>query len=156
MLGLSPAQRELLGAARRGVLATLAQDGRPRLVPIAYAIAESDAGLTLYSVLDDKPKSVADPRDLARVRDIVDRPRASVLVDHWSEDWSELAWLRLQGHASVVEPTDPPSAEQMMAVGLLRERYPQYAKRRLEEWPLLRIVVERVVGWSASPSGGGA
>ena len=130
------------------MLGTIAPDGRPRLVPLAYAPSESEAGLILYSVLDDKPKSVADARDLARVRDILDRPRATVLIDRWSEDWSELAWLRLEGTADLIEPTDPPSPEQAEAVGLLRERYPQYASRHLEEWPLLRLVVERVVGWS--------
>lgn len=153
MATLSPAQRELLDAARRGVLATIAPDGRPRLVPLAFAFTDSPDGPVVYSALDEKPKSVVDPRDLARVRDIVARPRVSVLVDRWSEDWSQLAWLRLEGMASVLEPTDSPAGEHASAVGMLRARYPQYAGQSLEDRPIIRIAVERVVSWSAAVSG---
>lgn len=154
MATLSATQHELLDAARRGVLATIAPDGRPRLVPIAFAfVRPADGGLLIYSALDEKPKSVADPRDLARVRDIMARPRVSVLVDRWSEDWSELAWLRLEGMASVLEPTDSQASEHAGAVRLLRARYSQYANQDLEQRPIIRIVVERMVGWAAAGGG---
>ena len=45
---LAAAQRALLEAARRAVLATIAPDGRPRLVPLAFAANESAGGLVLY------------------------------------------------------------------------------------------------------------
>ena len=134
---------ELLARARRAVLATIAADGKPRLVPIAFAFAEG----VLYSALDDKAKTVSDPHHLARVRDIVARPAVSVLVDHWDEDWTKLAWLRLVGRASILESGVP---EHAMAVGLLRDRYPQYASHKLEERPVIRIAVERTVEWSAA------
>ena len=149
---LGPAELALLKRSRRGVMATIAPDGRPRLVPIAYAVApwtDADGRVLLYSALDEKPKSVADPRRLARVRDILARPRVSLLVDRWSEDWSRLAWLRVEGEATLVEPT-PGTAEggrHADAVRLLRERYPQYAGHRLEERPVLRIVCQRAVSW---------
>ena len=78
-------------------------------MPFAFAVdATTEADLpVLYSALDEKPKSVADPRELGRVRDILARPSVSVLVDRWSEDWSELAWLRLDGNALLIEPTGP-------------------------------------------------
>lgn len=144
--------RQLLGSARRAVLATIKRDGSPRLVPCAYAVRETDAELVVYSVIDEKPKSVADPRALGRVRDIVERPRASLLVDRWNEDWSQLAWVRLDGTASLLEPAAD-SAEHAAAIAALRDRYEQYADQRLEDRPVLRIVVERVVGWSAAKSG---
>ncbi len=131
------------------MLVTVAPDGRPRPVPIAYAFVDTGAALTLYSALDEKPKSVADPRALARVRDIVARPRVAVLIDRWDEDWSRPAWVRLEGTAAVLEPTDPSAAEHTLAVGLLRDRYPQYARQALEQRPLIRIAVEHVSGWSA-------
>ena len=134
---------ELLERARRGVLATIAADGTPRLVPIAFAFSDG----VLYSALDEKPKSVSDPHDLARVRDISSRPQVSVLVDEWDEDWTKLSWVRLVGRASLLESG---VAEHAVAVGLLRERYPQYASHRLEERPIIRIEVDRISSWSAS------
>lgn len=134
---------ELLAQTRRAVLATISPDGTPRLVPIAYAFADR----VIYSALDEKPKQVADPHDLARVRDIVARPRVSVLVDQWDEDWTKLAWLRLIGRASLLKSGEP---EHALAITLLRERYAQYAGQRLEDRPIIRIAVERTASWSAS------
>jgi PPOX class probable F420-dependent enzyme len=148
---LTPAEEELLRETRRGVLATIAADGRSRLVPIAFAFAISFTGhskkLVLYSALDEKPKSVDDPRRLARVRDVLERPRVTVLVDRWSEDWQRLAWLRMEGTADLLEPEGEPAGEHATAVGLLRARYPQYATHRLEARPILRIAVTRAVSW---------
>jgi PPOX class probable F420-dependent enzyme len=144
---LTRAQRDLLERSRRAVLGTTAPDGRPRLVPIAFAAAVGDGNVTIYSALDEKPKSVADPRDLARVRDVRERPRVSVLIDEWDEDWSRLVWLRLDGDASLLEPEAEQAGEHASAVRLLRERYPQYAAQRLEERPILRIAIERAASW---------
>ena len=129
---------------------TLAADGRPRPVPIAFAFRDTPTGLVVYSALDEKRKSVADPHSLARVRDIGARPRVAVLVDRWDEDWSRLAWVRLEGSAIVLEPpTDPAAAEHSLAVGLLRARYKQYATHKLESRPIIRVAVQRVSGWRA-------
>jgi PPOX class probable F420-dependent enzyme len=141
---LQPAELALLSEARRAVLATLKADGRPRLVPLAYA-AGVEQGV-VYSAIDEKPKSTDDPRQLARVRDILARPRVALLVDRWSEAWSELAWLRIEGEASLLEPDDE-AGEHRLALVLLRERYPQYAEQRLESRPIVRIRVERAVSW---------
>ncbi|MEO6350356.1 MAG: TIGR03668 family PPOX class F420-dependent oxidoreductase [Candidatus Limnocylindrales bacterium] len=141
---LTDGERLLLEEARHGVLATIATDGRPRIVPFVFAaFTGRSKSLVLYSALDEKPKSVSDPRSLARVRDILERPRVSVLVERWSEDWSQLAWLRLEGQATLLEPGD----EHTRAVALLRERYTQYASHNLEPRPVLRIGVERAVSW---------
>lgn len=116
-------------------------------MPIVYAFETADQQLVLYSPLDEKPKSVDDPRDLARVRDILARPQVTVLVDRWSEDWSQLAWLRLEGSAELLEPGG--GAEHARAVGLLRARYTQYGGQQLESRPLLRIHVERRRSWGS-------
>jgi PPOX class probable F420-dependent enzyme len=101
-------------------------------------------GDLVWSPLDEKPKAVDDPRALARVRDIERDPRVTVLVDRWSEDWSKLGWLRLDGHAELVEAADPE------VVAALRAKYPQYLDHDLESRPLIRITMERVTGWAAS------
>jgi PPOX class probable F420-dependent enzyme len=139
---LSAGQREFLEAARTATLATIAPDGSPRLVPICFVVD----GDTLYSPLDEKPKSVSDVHELARVRDIRDRPEVALLVHRWSEDWSELAWLRVRGHASLVEPADAPS-EHTSAVRALRDKYAQYADHDLEARPIIAIRIVSARGW---------
>jgi PPOX class probable F420-dependent enzyme len=143
---LSATQRALLDETRRAVLATVAPDGRPRLVPICYSLGPTEA--IIYTPIDDKPKRDDDPLALARVRDIAADPMVSVLVDRWDEDWSRLAWLRIEGQATLVTPADGP-AEHAAAVAALRSRYPQYATHRLESRPLIRIAIERVTDWGA-------
>ena len=88
-----------------------------------------------------RPRS--DPRGLARVRDVLGRADVAVLVDRWSETWSELAWLRLGGEARLVEPADVPGD----VVPALRSRYPQYATHDLEGRPMLAITVTSVSSW---------
>ncbi len=146
MAQLARWQAELLRSARRAVLATIRPDGRPRLVPIAYALDDAADPALIYSPIDEKPKSVSDPHRLARVRDVLARPSVSLLADEWSEDWSQLAWLRVDGQAQVIEPHIDGHAR---AVQLLRLRYPQYAAQRLEDRPLLSIAVESITTWRA-------
>lgn len=146
MPALSERELDLLTDARRAVLATLAPDGTPRLVPIAFVY---DDGV-IYSPLDEKPKSVTDPRNLARVHDIEARPRVSVLVDAWDEDWSHLAWLRVHGNARLIGPEGESVPEHTTAVRLLRAKYEQYATHALETRPMIRIEIERSKSWFAT------
>ncbi len=139
-VALTAADRALLGESRPGTRATVGPDGRPRRVPLCFAVATDG---TIWSPLDQKPK-VDDLRAMARVRDVLERPAVALLVQRWSEDWSELAWLRLGGTAALVET--PPDD----VVVALRARYPQYAAHDLEHRPALRIVVDRATRWSAT------
>ena len=143
---IGPLELEFLVSARTAVLATIADLGSPRLVPICYVVTPS-AALVIYTPVDEKPKQVADPHDLARVRDIVRRPAVSLLIDRWSEDWTRLGWLRLSGIATLVEPDGETAAEHETAVAALREKYPQYATHHLEDRPMIRIRVERARSW---------
>jgi PPOX class probable F420-dependent enzyme len=146
---LDGAQWAFLAAARSATLATIAPDGRPRLVPVCFVRGTDDGRgrARLYSPIDEKPKRGDDPHDLARIRDIRARPQATLLVDRWSEDWRRLGWLRLETRAELVEPTPPELEEHAAAVAALRSKYPQYAAHRLEDRPILRFTVERVVAW---------
>ena len=147
---LSADKRAFLAAARTAALATIAPDGSPRLVPVCFALVDA-ADVTepvIYTPLDDKPKRVGDPRELARVRDILARPDVSLLVDRWSEDWTHLGWLRIRGRASLLEPGDAPD-EHAAAVAALRARYPQYADHHLEDRPIIRIAVVATRSWGS-------
>lgn len=143
MAGLSREQSAALSEARSAVLTTVANDGRPRPVPICFVLGVSEDGRpAIFSPIDEKPKAGDDPRALARIRDIRERPQVGVLIDRWSEDWSQLGWLRVNGMAAIVEPTPP-------IVDALRVKYPQYVGHRLEERPMIRIVVDRVRAWGS-------
>ena len=136
---LSPEQRAFVETARTAVLATVAPDGAPRLVPICFVLD----GDRIVSALDEKPKQVDDPRDLARVRDILARPQVALLVHRWDEDWARLAWVRLHGTATLVEPGRIPLA----IVEELRARYPQYEDQAIDRRPMLSVVIDRVSSW---------
>ena len=72
---------DALSSARVGRLATVGDDGAVHLVPFCFAVV---TGL-IVSAVDHKPKRTV---RLQRVRDIESSGRASVLVDHYEEDWS--------------------------------------------------------------------
>jgi PPOX class probable F420-dependent enzyme len=116
-------------------------------VLLGGAIADLTQPPRLYTPIDDKPKRVDDPHTLARVRDLIARDDAHMLVDRWDEDWSHLGWVRLQGHAQILEPDGTAADERDAAIRALRAKYPQYRRHRLEARPLIRILVTRASSW---------
>jgi PPOX class probable F420-dependent enzyme len=122
-------------------LATLGPDGAPHQVPIVFARL---AG-RLYSPVDGKPKRGA---ALARLDNVRRDPRVCVLLDHWSDDWSRLWWLRLDGRARVVAGADLDLSPIEHA---LRAKYPQYAALPIFTGSptLLEIQASRTSSWSA-------
>jgi PPOX class probable F420-dependent enzyme len=172
LASLTPTERAFLAAARTATLATRpadAADGAARLVPVCFVALDPDPATTrVYTPLDDKPKRTADPRALARVRDILADPRVTLLVDRWDEDWSHLGWLRFDGRATLLEPGAPATAiEHRRAVEALRAKYPQYAGHALETRPVIAVTIVRVSSWGdlsdpddrgtrRSPSAGGS
>ena len=145
---LTTDQRTFLGSARRAVLATIAPDGHPRLVPICFVVIGEPS--ILYTPIDDKPKRTEDPLTLARVRDIAADPRVVILVDRWDEDWTRLSWLRVEGRGTLLQPSATP-AENAAAVTALRAKYRQYETHRLEPRPLIRVTLDRVTDWGLRP-----
>ncbi len=142
---MTPAERTFLAAARTATLATERADGTARLVPICFVLLPGEPP-RIYTPLDEKPKTVTDPHGLARVRDIERRPDVALLVDQWDEDWTRLAWVRIDGRATLIEP---PSGEHEQAVTALRHKYPQYATHDLEHRPVIRIDPIEVRSWGA-------
>ncbi len=124
--------------ARSATLATINSAGRPHLVPIVFA----RDGDTLISAVDQKPKRTTALRRLANIRR---DPRVSVLIDHYTEDWSLLWWVRIDGTAHLVEPPDPGHAT---LVDPLRAKYPQYESAELGT--VIVIEIESITGWRAS------
>jgi PPOX class probable F420-dependent enzyme len=142
MTHFTPNQLAFLHAQRAGRLATASSDGAPHVIPVCYACD----GASLYIALDAKPKRVA-PERLRRIRNILENPRVALVVDRYSDDWSQLAYLLIQGTAALVHPDE---SEHSNAVALLRERYAQYLGMPIEQRPVIAIRPMTVVEWPNS------
>jgi PPOX class probable F420-dependent enzyme len=128
-------------AQRAGRLATVDASGQPHAIPVCYACD----GATFYFALDAKPKRV-EPVKLKRIRNMLENPRVALVIDRYSDDWSELAYLLVQGTAMLLQPD---CEEHRAAVALLRERYPQYRSMPIHEQPVIAISPTKVVSWGA-------
>ena len=136
--------RRFLEAHRVGHLATTGSDGAPHVIPVCYAL-DDDA---VYFVADAKPKR-RPARALQRLVNLRENPRAALVVDHWDEDWTRLAWVLVRGPATVVDD----DAVHVAALARLRARYPQYRQMRLDDrhvHPIVRIEPVQVRIWRAS------
>lgn len=124
-----------LRSARSGVLGTVDTQRGTHLVPVVYTPIEESR---LLIAVDAKPKR---SRLLRRLANIERDPRVTLLVDRYSEDWSDLWWVRADGNATVL-PAVPPDIEQRH-----RDRFPQVEGHELGPW--IDVAVEAVSGWSA-------
>jgi PPOX class probable F420-dependent enzyme len=132
--------RRRFAGARVARLATAGADGRPHIVPIVFA----QAGETIYSAVDAKPKRTTALRRLANV---VANPRVAVLADHYDDDdWRALWWVRADGSGRVLDAGEPEARD---AVARLAQRYAQY-REQPPTGAVLAIDVERWSGWSGA------
>jgi PPOX class probable F420-dependent enzyme len=137
MPSLPPATaEERLGEARIGRLATVTPDGRPHIVPVCFAL---HAG-RIYTAVDAKPKAT---RALRRLENVRAHGTASLLVDHYEEDWTRLWWVRVDGAAAIEDSA--------AGFDALAAKYAQYRDQR-PEGPLIAIAPERWRSWSATAS----
>lgn len=130
----------LLDRSRVATLATVSADGRPHLVPVVFALDGAD----VVTSIDGKPKT---GKVLARIENIARDPRVTLLAQHYEEDWSRLAWVRVDGSASLEDGGE----SFVRALNCLRDRYPQYDSVDLTG-PVIRISVESTTTWEATPS----
>jgi len=137
----SAAARDLLASARVAHLATSDQYARPHVVPIVFVWT----GDVLYTPLDRKPKRDDDWHALRRVRNIETNGRVAIVVDRYDEDWSHLAWVMVEGVATILESGE----ERDAAAALLVAKYAQYETLPLEGRPIVRVEVERSSEWSS-------
>jgi PPOX class probable F420-dependent enzyme len=117
-------------------LATLSAAG-PRLVPVTFAW---HAGTAVWAVDRVKPKR---PGPLRRERDLAADPRVAMLVDHYSDDWTALWWVELQGEAAILE-----GAAAEAALDALAGRYAPYRTAR-PPGPVVAVIPRRWAWWSA-------
>jgi PPOX class probable F420-dependent enzyme len=111
-------------------------DGSPHLVPICFAVLEGDDGDVIVSGTDEKPKTTY---ALRRLRNIAENPAATLLVDHYEEEWELAWWVRVDGRGRVIND----EAERELAIAALRAKYPQYERIGI---PGAVLAID-VVGW---------
>jgi PPOX class probable F420-dependent enzyme len=130
-----------LAGARVARLATADASAIPHVVPVCFVLA----GSGIFSVIDDKPKPTR--TRLRRLRNLAANPRASLLVDHYEEDWNELWFVMVEGPTTLVTS----ESAFVEIVAMLRAKYPQYRAMNLAfaTHPMNRLAVERVVSWQA-------
>jgi PPOX class probable F420-dependent enzyme len=128
-------------AARVARLATVSGAGVPHLVPVVFAVVDDPAARVLIAI-DGKPKRT---RALRRLANIADDPAVCLLADEYAEDWSDLWWVRADGHAVVRDDADA-LTEARAALGA---RYPQHVADP-PEGPVIEVTVARWSGWTAS------
>jgi len=139
---LSPAQDRFLRSARTGHLATADAKGRPQVVPVCFVFD----GQAIYSVLDAKPKTTP-LRQLRRVKNILANPQVSLVVDHYEENWDKLQYILVSGDAELLESDE----KGVVAIAMLREKYPQYQAMDLDQSPVIKITPVRYSPWSSQP-----
>ena len=122
-------------------LGTVHAHGQPAVVPIVYAFD----GTALFTPLDAKPKRVATAQ-LQRVRNIRANPRVAIIIDTYSEDWQQLAWVHVHGQARVTTTGDAYTT----GMSLLCGKYPQYERMPLAGCPLIVIEPTSIHSWRAS------
>jgi PPOX class probable F420-dependent enzyme len=136
--------RQRLTDARSGTLGTISADGGPHLVPCCFVLHNE----TIYSAVDGKPKTTMALRRLDNIRA---SPVASLLVDHFDEDWSTLWWVRVDGTARVLVDGDDQTVgqERELALDLLVQKYSQYQAAR----PPGAVVAIDIGAWRSWSSG---
>lgn len=106
---------QLLDSVRVARLALINRKNLPEAMPIVFGRHED----TLFSPVDGKPKRSS---NLARIKNIKANSNTMLLIDHYSQNWEELWWLRLVCVSEIV--TDPSYAKCYQ--NILKKKYEQY------------------------------
>ena len=93
-------------------VATVGRAGVPHVVPVCHVFADDK----LY---------FASERDAKKVKNLRDNPHIAVTVDLYSDDWSILRGVMIQGTAALI--VRGPRFRKLRR--LLYEKYPQYPER---------------------------
>ncbi len=139
--GDDPRVCEFIRLARIAHLATADATGAPHNIPLCFWVDDDNR---FYFIIDEKPKR-ASGTSIKRMRNIAANPRVALVVDHYEEDWTSLAYVLVRGNALVIDDPD----EYLLALRNLRDKYPQYRAMALspDKNPIVRVDPERIHCW---------
>jgi PPOX class probable F420-dependent enzyme len=124
---------KLLARSRACRVATVGRDGMPHVVPVCHVLVE---GKVYFGT----------GRRSQKVRNLEANPHIAVLVDVYSEDWSSLKGVMVQGTAKLIRRG--PQFRKMRTH--LYQKYPQYpAESGLKESDdmIVEMIPARVSAW---------
>ncbi|HEY2663026.1 MAG TPA: TIGR03668 family PPOX class F420-dependent oxidoreductase [Candidatus Binataceae bacterium] len=138
----NPAVRDFIDRARVAHLATASAGGAPHNIPLCFAFD----GARFYFAIDQKPKR-QNGLMIKRMRNIAENPKVALVIDHYEENWHELAYVLVFGRAAVIAA----GAEYQTLLACLRKKYSQYRTMDLEAQrnPIVRIEPESVHVWGS-------
>ncbi len=140
---ITPAIEEIIERARVARLATIDSELKPHLVPVVFVFD----GNHFFIPVDEKRKT-AKPEKLKRMRNIQDNPNVTLLIDEYSEDWTKLVFVMIQGKASVATKEEE-NIHVRQAYKKLMTKYIQYQKVGVGEMCII-ITPKKVASWSNS------
>lgn len=125
-------------------LATLSPAVQPHCVPIVFC----EHNGIIYSPIDGKRKTSS---HLKRFTNLANNPKATLLLDDYTEDWQNLWWVRIDGQAELIEVAADEGAS--IAQRLL-DKYPQYRDPALMfgASAFLGFKASKVTAWAQSNS----
>lgn len=127
---------DLLSGARVGHLSTVTPANKPHVVPVTFVLVDGE----VVTAIDHKPKKT---RRLRRLTNIEANPAASLLVDHYSDDWDRLWWVRFDGLATI-------AADHPGAVAEFEDKYQQY-RSHPPQGPFIVLTMEKLSWWESTP-----
>jgi PPOX class probable F420-dependent enzyme len=141
---ISPDIEEFIQRVRVARLATIDSDFKPHLVPVVFVFDRN----YFFIPVDEKRKK-AKPEKLRRIKNIQRNPNVALLIDEYNEDWTRLAFVMIQGIASIVKSRPQADIQVQKALKQLTIKYTQYQRVGIGEL-LIRIKPEKVVSWRSS------
>jgi PPOX class probable F420-dependent enzyme len=139
-----PDIEEFIQRVRVARLATIDSDFKPHLVPVVFVFD----GNHFFIPVDEKRKK-AKPEKLRRIKNIQGNPNVALLIDEYNEDWTRLAFVMIQGIASIMKSRPHADIQVQKALKQLTIKYTQYQRVGTGEI-LIRIKPEKVVSWRSS------
>ena len=143
-MSIPPAVKAFIERARVARLGTIDSEFKPHLVPVVFVFDRSH----FFIPIDEKRKT-AKPEKLKRIKNIQDNPNVALLIDEYSEDWTKLAFVMIQGKATIITTKTRENIQLQEAYKKLTTKYQQYQKIELREMCII-IKPEKIASWRNS------
>ena len=136
-----------LAASRLRPLRPRRPSGHRRMPAASRTSSRSASSSTamIFIRLSTRNRSAPHRRNSNGFRNIRENPQVALVIDRYDEDWRKLAYVLVSGKARMLLS----GAKHRKAVKLLRRKYSQYRKMRIDRLPMILIQPKRTTSWGA-------